>query len=323
MKVLLYRILLASALTGALVACSAGPNKTDTTATQARPHSIAASTDLAGVTITVGSKEFTEQRILGEILIKTLSAAGASVKDETGLAGSTARTALEKGRIDIYYEYTGTAWISGLKRTTPVPGEQAQFDAVKSADAKNGITWLAVAPGNNTYAIAANDTVMKKYSPEAISDFAQLANENPGAAGLCTEAEFVNRDDGLPGLEDHYGFALPDAQISQLDYGLVYASVTKGNPCDFAVVFATDGQIKANHLTVLKDDKEFFPLYNVAISMNSDVYSAHPRSYDELFGALNKLLTNEQLIEMNAAVDVEGRNVDEVVDEFLRAANVT
>lgn len=308
-----------SALTG----CSTFQSSTDTAPTDARAGSIASSVDLSGVTITAGSKEFTEQLILGQILIKTLAAAGAKVKDETGLAGSTARTALESGRVDVYYEYTGTAWIGALKRTKPVAGEQEQFDAVKQADAKNEITWLAPAQANNTYAIAANEAMTAKYNPKTISDYAQIVREHPDEAGLCTEAEFVIRDDGLPGLEKDYGFNVSDARVAQLDYGLVYASVAKGDPCNFAVVFATDGPIRSNNLTVLEDDKGFFPLYNIAISMRTSVYSANKGDYDQLFDQLNGLLTDDELIKLNAAVDVDGRSVDEVADEFLQENNVT
>lgn len=316
------RLGLAGTMLAALTACSFS-DPGSSAATIGSSGSLASSVDLSGVSLTVGSKEFTEQKILGRILVQILKASGAKVKDQTGLAGSTARRALATGRVDLYYEYTGTAWIDALKHTNPVPGDRAQFEAVKTADAKNKITWLAMAPANNTYAIATNQQVQAESPLTRISQYAALANKNPGKAGLCTEAEFVNRDDGLPGLEKSYGFVLPKSQVAQLDYGLVYTSVAKSNPCRFAVVFSTDGQIKANKLTVLQDDKAFFPLYNIAMSMRTGVYTAHREAYDKLFGKLDPLLTNEKLIEMNAAVDVDGLTVEDVADQFLKDNHIT
>ena len=107
--------------------------------------------DLSGVALSVGSKEFTEQLVLGQVVVQALEAAGADVEDKTNLTGtSVVRQALESGEIDLYYEYTGTGWITILGETEPVPGAQEQFDAVKEADAANDITWFARAEANNT-----------------------------------------------------------------------------------------------------------------------------------------------------------------------------
>ena len=100
--------------------------------------------DLSGVSLSVGSKEFTEQLVLGQVGVQALEAAGADVEDRTNLSGSSVvRQALESCEIDLYYEYTGTGWITILGETEPVPGAQAQFDAVKEADAANDITGFA------------------------------------------------------------------------------------------------------------------------------------------------------------------------------------
>jgi osmoprotectant transport system substrate-binding protein len=123
-------------------------------------------------------------------------------------------------------------------------------------------------------------------------------------------------------LGEAYGFELAKDKVATLDFGLVYASVAKGDPCNAAVVFATDGQIQANSLTVLEDDKGFFPAYNIALTMKTELYDAHPAEFDEFFGELNELLTTEQMQELNAAVDVEGQEVEAVVDGFLEENNV-
>jgi osmoprotectant transport system substrate-binding protein len=138
--------------------------------------------NLSDAEFTVGSKEFTEQLILGQITLQVLENAGATVNDQTGLAGTVAaRKALESGEIDMYWEYTGTGWITHLGHTNPIPGRQKQFEAVAKEDLKeNGIVWLEPpAPANNTYAIAVRKEVYDKLGVKDLSDFQQLVEENP------------------------------------------------------------------------------------------------------------------------------------------------
>ena len=273
---------------------------------------------LDGTKIAVGSKEFTEQLILGQIAVQALKAAGADVTDRTKLVGTpVVRGALQSGEIDMYWEYTGTAWLGPLKNTNPVAGEQAQFDAVKKADAANGITWFAMAGANNAYALAANPAAAQEFGVSTISDWARLAKENPQAATLCTAAEFPTRNDGLPAVERTYGFDLPDANVAVLDFGLVYTSVAARKPCNFAVVFGTDAQVLANKLVVLKDDKQALATYNVAVSMRTPTYQAHAQAYDAIFGAIAKQLTTERATELNSKVDIDGDAPDAVAKDFL------
>ncbi|HEU0100707.1 MAG TPA: glycine betaine ABC transporter substrate-binding protein [Mycobacteriales bacterium] len=305
--------LLAASL--ALAACGGGEDTTTGEAVQGA--------DLSGVQISVGSKEFTEQLVLGQIAVQALQAAGADVEDKTNITGtSVVRAALEKGEIDMYYEYTGTGWITILKKTDPVPGAQQQFDAVKQADTANGMTWFARAEANNTFAIAANQQAVTESRVATISDWAKLANADPAKARLCSSAEFINRNDGLPGVEKTYGFDLPANQVVQLEPSLVYTQVGKGDDCDFAVVFATDGQILNNKLTVLKDDKSFFPPYNIAAVMKTDVYTPKAAAFDALFVPIAAKLTDGKLTELNAKVDVEGEAPADVAKDFLTEIGV-
>src|SRR5919206_4135227 len=157
--------------------------------------------DLSYANITVGSKEFTEQLVLGQIAIQLLENAGATVKDQTRLAGSVAaREALTSGQIDTYWEYTGTGWITYLKHTKPVPNPHKQYEAVAKEDLqKNNIVWLPPAPANNTYAFAVRKEAYDKLGVKKISDFGPLIKNNPSEATLCIGSEFATRDDGLPG----------------------------------------------------------------------------------------------------------------------------
>lgn len=313
------RLLPAALLAGALLLAACGGDSGSGGTSADRTSAV----DLSGVSLAVGSKEFTEQRVLGQIVVQALQAAGADVQDRTNLTGtSVVRQALVSGEIDVYYEYTGTGWITILGKTDPVKGAEPQFDAVKEADAANGITWFARAEANNTFAIAANKQATDELGVETISDWAQVVRDDPAKGRLCSSAEFINRNDGLPGIEELYGFDLPADQVVQLEPALVYTQVGAGDDCDFAVVFATDGQILNNDLTVLEDDKGFFPPYNLAATMKTEVYDANSAKYDELFGAISSELTDERLTELNAKVDVDGEDPADVAKEFLEEADL-
>jgi osmoprotectant transport system substrate-binding protein len=323
------RLLATLALTGllAVAACGGGGGTgggtTAPTGEAGGGGSVTQANNLAGTDITVGSKEFTEQLILGQIAVQALKAAGANVEDRTNLVGTpVVRGALQSGEIDMYWEYTGTAWLGPLGNTDPVAGEQAQFDAVKKADEANGITWFAMAGANNAYAIAANPDAAREFGVSTISDWARLAQENPKAATLCTAAEFPTRNDGLPAVEKTYGFDLPDADVAVLDFGLVYTSVAARNPCNFAVVFGTDAQVLANKLVVLQDDKQALATYNVAVSMRTETYQAHAAAYEAIFGAIAKELTTQRATELNSKVDIDGETPEEVATEFLTQTKI-
>jgi osmoprotectant transport system substrate-binding protein len=313
------RALPALLLTGALALAACGGD----TGTGAGGGESNTDVDLSGVSLSVGSKEFTEQRVLGQVLVQALQAAGADVTDNTNLTGtSVVRQSLESGEIDLYYEYTGTGWITILGETEPVPGADAQFEAVKEADAANGITWFAPAEANNTFAIAANQQAVDEFGVESISDYAEVVNENPEAGRLCSSAEFINRNDGLPGVEETYDFDLPGDQVVQLEPALVYTQVGAGEDCDFAVVFATDGQLIAQDLTVLEDDQAFFPPFNLAVTMTTEVYEANAEAYDELLGQISDALTDDKLTELNARVDVDGEDPARIAEDFLAEVGI-
>jgi glycine betaine/choline ABC-type transport system substrate-binding protein len=133
------------------------------------------SIDLSGASFTVGSKEFTEQLILGNITKLALEDAGAEVSDQIGLVGSTTvREALTSGEIDLYWEYLGTGWVTYLGNEESIPDAQEQYEAVRDADVPNGVSWLPPAPFNNTYAIAVTDETAEELDITAISDIGPL-----------------------------------------------------------------------------------------------------------------------------------------------------
>ena len=273
--------------------------------------------DLSGAELTVGSKEFTEQLILGQITLQTLEAAGATVNDQIGLAGTVAaRKALESGEIDMYWEYTGTGWITHLGHTKPIPNRQEQFEAVAKEDLeKNDIKWLAPpSPANNTYAFAVRSEAYEDLGVKTISDFKQLIEENPEEATICVGTEFSTRDDGLPGVEEAYGFKFPTENIVKMDEGQIYQATDQGERCNFGEVFQTDGRIEGLDLEIVEDDKGFFPLYNPALNVRNQ---AMDPKLEKLFAPISEKLTTETLQKLNAQVDVEGQLPEEVAEQWL------
>lgn len=275
---------------------------------------------LQGATITVGSKEFDEQLLLGQIAIVALQATGANPVDKTNITGtSNVRQALTTGAIDLYWEYTGTAWVSFLNETKPIPDPQAQYDAVKKGDAANGIVWWARSPANDTYAITANSAAATKYNVKSLSDYAKLAQTDPAAASTCVGSEFKSRDDGFPGVQKAYGFTLPESSFHVVNDSIVYPSVGKGDPCNFGSVAATDGRITSNNLTVLDDDKAFFPVYNPAISIRAAVAQQYPQ-LEKVFASVADKLTTATLLDLNKKVSVDGQKPATVARDWLKSA---
>jgi osmoprotectant transport system substrate-binding protein len=273
--------------------------------------------ELKGASFTVGGKEFTEQKILCEITAQVLENAGAKVKRQCGLSGSaTVRTALTSGRIDMYWEYTGTGWITHLKHTKPIPDSVQQYDAVAKEDlAKNQIKWLTRAPFDDTYAIGVRADSMPDV--KTLSDYGQLAKSNPQQASTCVATEFVNRDDGLPGLEKTYGFKLGGKSLATLDAGAIYNSIKKGSPCHFGEVFTTDSRIAGLGLRVLQDDKKFFAIYNGALTVRESVLKANP-NLEKVIDPVAKALDTATMLKLNAEFDINGETAADISKKFLK-----
>ncbi|WLW58591.1 glycine betaine ABC transporter substrate-binding protein [Streptomyces sp. YU58] len=282
-----------------------------------RPGSIGKGLPLKGADLTVTSKEFTEQLILGAIMGIAFEAAGADVLDRTGIQGSVgSREAVTSGEVDAGYEYTGTAWITYLGNSEPIADPQQQWQAVHDADLKNGVTWLPPSRLNNTYALAMNRANHRKYGTKTLSDVAALARKDPGAVTVCVESEFANRADGLPGMEKAYGMDLSAKNITQMDTGIIYTQTAKGS-CTYGEVFTTDGRITSMGLVVMADDKKFFPNYNVAPTIHTETLKKWP-AIATVLDPITKKLNNSVARELNAKVDVDGEDPHQVALEWMK-----
>lgn len=281
-----------------------------------QPGSIPHMPALDGVEVTVGSKDFTEQIILGYVAQLALEAAGADTVDLTNIAGSnSARYALEDGQIDLQWEYTGTAWLSYLGEDTPVAGERAQYEAVRKADLqRNGLMWLPYSDVNNTYAFATTEKFAREHGLRTTTDMTEFLQQNPREAVFCVETEFASRPDGMPGVTDTYGF--PVATTKTFGAGAIYTAVANGT-CNFGEVFTTDGRIAGLNLRVLADDKSFFPQYNASVTVRKEFYDEHPQ-IAEVMAPVADALDNGEILELNKKVDVDGGDPSQVAYDWMR-----
>ncbi len=274
------------------------------------------SSALEGASLSVGSKDFDEQLLLGQLTIQMLTAAGAEVSDDTNINGSTAaRKALLRGEIDVYYDYTGTGWIVYLKHTENITDPAELYQSVADEDlAQNGLVWGAAAPFNNTYAMAVTEEFSEENDITTHSDMAAYMDENPDAT-VCVESEFAARPDGLPGMAKAYDMTIPESSIQSLGTGVVYQQLDKGD-CDFGEVFTTDGRISALGLLPLEDDKAFFPLYNGAPIVTED--NPDGEAILDVLAPLSETLTTEVMAELNGQVSAEGIPVEDVANTYLK-----
>jgi osmoprotectant transport system substrate-binding protein len=270
---------------------------------------------------TVGGEGFTEQQVLGNIAIQVLDAAGATVIDRTGVGGNEeVRQALASGEIDLYWEYTATGWLVFLNETSSISDPRELYEAVARQDLEeNGIKWLKPAPGNDTYAIASSQETSRELGVETVSDLGRLIEERPREATLCfgNEDEFRTRFDGLPGMQRAYGFQFPEENLIIVSIDAVYEAVEESEICNFGVVFTTSGYIQELGLRLLEDDKNFFAVYNPAITMRQETFENYPQ-LRELFAPISEKLDTETLRRLNYAVDVGGKAPEAVAEQWLR-----
>ncbi|MGW2177876.1 glycine betaine ABC transporter substrate-binding protein [Streptomyces sp. NPDC001732] len=281
------------------------------------PGSVGRGRPLDGASLTVTSKNFSENIVLGQMIGLVFKAAGAEVLDRTNLPGSiSAREAIVKGDADAMYEYTGTGWITYLGHAKPIPDPLKQWEAVRDEDRRNGVTWLPKSTLNNTYALAISRRNNAKYHLRTLSDVAALAKKNPAVVTICVENEFASRDDGLPGMEKAYGMSVPAANIKKMDAGIIYTQVSKSDSCLLGEVFTTDGRIRAMDLEVLVDDRHFFPNYNAAPVVHTKTFEKYPE-IAALLDPVSRKLTTEVAQVLNAKVDVDGQDPHEVAKDWL------
>ena len=278
----------------------------------------AAGAPAAEKSIVVGGKNFTEQYLLPELAKFLLEKAGFKVTLKTGVGTAIARKSLVNDQIDMYYEYTGTAYTVFYKQddSAVMSNPKEVYDWVKGKDSKKDLVWLKPVKFNNTYTIMMRKEEAKKRGITSLSDFANHIKKKPEDLIMALGAEFWERPDGFKKLMKVYDFTMPVSQVKKMQMGLTYMAL-KNNQVGAAMGFATDGRIAAFGLLTLVDDKHFFPVYNPAPVIRAEVLKKYP----EISGILAPLadkLTTEKMQKLNMLVDVKHKNVSKVSKQFLQ-----
>ena len=277
---------------------------------------------LGGKQITIGGKNFTEQYILAEFAKIMLEKNGFDVTLRTGVGSTVARRSLESKQIDLYYEYTGTAYTVYYKQTDRniMTHREKCYNWVKKADANKGLIWLEPVKFNNTYTLMMRQKQAEKLAILSISELSDYLNEHPDRLIVGVNAEFWERPDGFKPLMKRYGFSVPYDKVKKMDSGLVYKAL-KEKQVDVSMGFATDGRIAAFGFINLKDDKSYFPMYNPVPVVRSSVLSRWPVIQD-ILRPVSENLSTERMQKLNAEVDIKHRDVHEVALQWLKRAGL-
>jgi osmoprotectant transport system substrate-binding protein len=275
-----------------------------------------------GPTITVGSKNFTEQYILGNMYAQALEANGFDAETKLDLGSEQiADKALQSGQIDLYPEYTGTALVAIVPfkgNPADLNSPKATYDAAKKLYAKRSPadTMLTPAPFNNTYGIFVRKSVAEE---EGIENMEQLSEASKNLT-FISYSEFQDRSDGYPNVKKNYpAFDFKQIEIvNQL--GLRYSGLENGDG-DVGVGFTTDGQLTSPQLVVMKDPKSIWPFYYPAPVVRSDVLKKYPK-IEKVLNEVSASLDVEKMRELNAQVDLDQEDPEDVASEYLEKEGI-
>jgi len=277
---------------------------------------------LDGAALTVTSKSFTEGVLLGKITATYLAAAGADVTDMTGAPGAApSRQAMVNGDADVIWEYTGTAWVTYHGMTETIADPTELWERVRDIERQEyDLIWLPPANFDNTYAFAASARTAERLGVRSLDDVAALPVAD---RTFCVDDEFFSRPDGFVPMLETYGIpyntpdGVPAGNVTRMDAGVVYTSTAASSPCNFGMVYTTDGRIRNLDLRVLDDDRDFFLPYSGTAVVRGEVLAAHPAIAD-LLGALSERLTDDVMRELNGRVDIDGEEPSDVAYDWLR-----
>ena len=264
-------------------------------------------------TIRIATKPMTEQFILGEMI-------GLLIEDNTdlkveitkGIGGGTSNIhpALVKGEFDLYPEYTGTGWLVVLKKDPVLPSEELYKQLSDDYERLYQLKWVAPYGFNNAYSLAVSDDNASRYGLKTYSDLTR----HPDQFVFGAEYDFFEIHDGYQSLCNFYG--LKFKKTRDMDIGLKYEAIKSGK-IDVMNIFTTDGQLSGSKLTVLEDDKHFFPSYYCATVVREETLKEHPE-LETVLWKMNNILTDSEMADLNYQVDIAGRPEREVAADFLK-----
>ena len=268
-----------------------------------------------GGTVHMATKSMTEQFILASMM-KTLieQDTDLTVKLTEGVGGGTMniQPAMVKGEFDFYPEYTGTGWNNVLKMQGLY--SEALFDQLVAGYKELGMSWVGMLGFNNTYGIAVRTEIAQQYNLKTLSDLAAVAPQLVFGANY----DFFERLDGFDALCQAYGLKFKDTV--DMEMGLKYDAIRQ-KEIDVVNAFTTDGQLSSSNVTVLADDKGFYPSYMCGFVVRDEVLAAHPALLD-VFKKVENILTDEKMATMNYQVEVEGQDPEAVATNFLKESGL-
>ena len=270
--------------------------------------------DNGNISITVGSKNFTEQKVLGEIYAQGLEAAGFNVDKDLNLGDEkTALAAIKGGQIDAYPEYTGTALLSffGVQSDAIPKDPMEAFQEARVGFEKEGLAAFEPTPFTSSNEVAVTQETAERLGLQKISDLADVA----GDLTLYGSPECRQRLDCLLGLEQVYG--LEFGRFVPVDVAQRHEVLTNGR-ADVSIVFTTDPQIKREGFVLLEDDKGMFPPYNSTLVVRKEIADQAGASLQETIALLQRDLTDEAMQELNARVDLDKKSPTAVAGEYLK-----
>jgi osmoprotectant transport system substrate-binding protein len=299
----------------ALGACGGDDNNDNSSSTpsQSAAGAIKKNAKNSAVKLVIGSKNFTEQKVLGEIYAQALAAAGYSVSKQLNLGDEkTALAALKSGDISAYPEYTGTILTSFFgKKAEDLPSDnQKAYDQAKFSMATEGIAALPPTPFVSSNEVGVTKATADKYGLTKISDLSKVASK----LTLYGSPECRQRLDCLLGLQQVYG--LKFKKFVPVDIALRHQVLESGK-ADVSIVFTTDPQIKRQGEVLLQDDKGMFPPYNSTLLLKNDTVKKAGPDLEKVVGQVNKGLTAEAMQELNARVDLDKKTPEVVAGEYL------
>ena len=280
----------------------------------------AATTDTAttpaGATIRIGSKNFTEQTILGELYRQALEAKGYDVVLKPDIGSSELiHRALRRGVLDMYPEYIGVLLSEVAHKTERPPNATAAYRLAQAYEGRSGFTLLAQTPFSDANALAVKPAFAARHGLSTIADLRKLE----GSVKIAALAEFETRFEGLDGLDEIYG--LDNLRVVPVEDDERYAALESGRS-DVASVFATESQLAGDDYVVLGDPRRLFASGHVAPIISDKVLAAHGDDLRSAIDAVSATLTTPLMREMNAEVVAGKRAAAAVAAKFLRARDL-
>ncbi|MEV3960694.1 glycine betaine ABC transporter substrate-binding protein [Nocardia sp. NPDC050193] len=281
---------------------------------------------LDGAKLVVTSKSFTEGVLLGKITATYLAAAGAQVTDLTGAPGSaSSRQAQLNGDADILWEYTGTGWVNYHNQTETLSDPQELWQRVHDIEKREyDLEWMPPANFNDTYAFGASTPTAERLGVRSLSDVAALPVRD---RTFCVDDEFFSRSDGFIPMLQKYGIpyndpnGVPAGNVTRMDAGVVYTATAKSAPCNFGMIYTTDGRVKNLNLVVLEDDRKFFLPYSGTAVVRGEIIDRYPQ-LAPLLATISERLTDDLMQDLNGRVDIDGEDPADVAYDWLKSENL-